>query len=193
MAIKANSGKCMTYCSGISRSWVMLGMMPPSLIEESPVDGAVVSGRVPANGWCLLRSLLVLVSLCGVTALVGQPKLSMASTAADDQWREEILLELSELRKSQGEIQKRVGDLTAEVAQLKAMHAKSAGALSMDLRNASFPSLGNADAPLVIVEFSDFQCPYCRLHQKNTLPALVDKYVSTGKSKYVMVDFPLGF
>jgi len=117
----------------------------------------------------------------------------MASTAADDQWREEILLELSELRKSQGEIQKRVGDLTAEVTQLKAMRAKSAGALSMDLRNASFPSLGNADAPLVIVEFSDFQCPYCRLHQKNTLPALVDKYVSTGKSKYVMVDFPLGF
>jgi protein-disulfide isomerase len=53
--------------------------------------------------------------------------------------------------------------------------------------------LGSADASVAIVEFSDFQCPYCRRHHVNTSPGLVDKYVQSGSVKYVFVDFPLSF
>lgn len=53
------------------------------------------------------------------------------------------------------------------------------------------PSLGNPNAPVTIVEFSDFQCPYCARFFANTLGAVKDKYVKTGKARLVYRDFPL--
>jgi protein-disulfide isomerase len=50
------------------------------------------------------------------------------------------------------------------------------------------PSLGPANAPVTIVEFSDFQCPYCRQAQ-GTLKQLMAAY--EGKIKLVFRDFPL--
>lgn len=41
--------------------------------------------------------------------------------------------------------------------------------------------LGSADAPLVVEEFADLQCPFCRQYSTDVLPALVDEYVKTGK------------
>ncbi len=52
-------------------------------------------------------------------------------------------------------------------------------------------ALGAADAPLAIVEFSEYQCPYCAQHVIFTLPLLIANYVDTGKLRYVMRDFPL--
>ena len=44
-------------------------------------------------------------------------------------------------------------------------------------------TLGNANAPVRIVEFADPQCPYCRDYSLNEMPALIEKYVRTGKAK----------
>ena len=52
-------------------------------------------------------------------------------------------------------------------------------------------SIGAADAPVVIVEFTDFQCPYCSRHFVETFPQIVADYVDTGKVRYVFMDFPL--
>ena len=41
--------------------------------------------------------------------------------------------------------------------------------------------LGNKDAPVQVVSFVDLQCPYCREYEQGTLPALINKYVRTGK------------
>jgi protein-disulfide isomerase len=56
-----------------------------------------------------------------------------------------------------------------------------------------YPTMGNADAPLTIEEFSDFLCPYCSRHVALTLPALIREYVATGKVRYVFRDLPLAF
>lgn len=53
------------------------------------------------------------------------------------------------------------------------------------------PSLGSADAPLTLVEFTDFQCPYCARFHKETFPKLKANFVDTGKLRYVVVDLPL--
>ncbi len=51
--------------------------------------------------------------------------------------------------------------------------------------------LGNPDAPVTIVEFSDFQCPFCRKFWKETLPQIKQEYLATGKAKFIYRDFPL--
>jgi len=56
---------------------------------------------------------------------------------------------------------------------------------------AGAPTLGRADAPVTIVEFSDFECPFCQRHVKTTLPEIKRDYVDTGKARYVFMDFPL--
>jgi protein-disulfide isomerase len=56
-----------------------------------------------------------------------------------------------------------------------------------------YPVLGNPKASLVMVEFTDFQCPYCAKFHATTYPALKKSYVDTQRMRYVSVDFPLEF
>lgn len=53
------------------------------------------------------------------------------------------------------------------------------------------PFLGNKDAPVTLIEFSDFQCPFCRKLWRETLPEIKKNYIDTGKARLVYRDFPL--
>jgi len=53
------------------------------------------------------------------------------------------------------------------------------------------PVKGNPDAPVTVVEFSDFQCPFCLRFFQQTLPLIEENYIDTGKIKFVYRDFPL--
>ena len=55
------------------------------------------------------------------------------------------------------------------------------------------PVLGDKNAQVTIIEFSDYECPFCKRHFDQTLPQLVKTYVDTGKVKIVFRDFPLSF
>jgi protein-disulfide isomerase len=50
---------------------------------------------------------------------------------------------------------------------------------------------GDNNAKLTLVEFTDYQCPFCSRHYRETMPKIVDEYVKTGKVKYVLREFPL--
>ncbi len=52
---------------------------------------------------------------------------------------------------------------------------------------------GDADAPVTIVEWSDFECPFCARFHQQTLPSIEEEYIKTGKVKLVYRDFPLSF
>lgn len=51
-------------------------------------------------------------------------------------------------------------------------------------------TVGDSASPLTIVEVSDFQCPYCARHYRQTYSALDSLYVDTGKARYVFVTYP---
>lgn len=51
------------------------------------------------------------------------------------------------------------------------------------------PFLGNPNAKVTVVEFSDFQCPFCGRFFHETEPKIIDAYVKTGKVKFVYRDF----
>jgi len=55
------------------------------------------------------------------------------------------------------------------------------------------PALGQADAPVTMVEFTDYQCPYCKRFHDSTFRKLKEKYIDTGKLRYVSMDLPLSF
>jgi protein-disulfide isomerase len=52
-------------------------------------------------------------------------------------------------------------------------------------------SLGDPNAPVTIVEFSDYQCPFCTSYVLQTWPQLKAEFVDTGRVHYVFKDFPL--
>jgi protein-disulfide isomerase len=54
-----------------------------------------------------------------------------------------------------------------------------------------YPYRGERLAPLTLVELSDFQCPFCARHARETQPSIEAEYVRTGKLKVVFVDLPL--
>jgi len=69
--------------------------------------------------------------------------------------------------------------------------ATDAARVSVDIGDS--PVKGDANAPVTIVEFSDYECTYCGRHFSQTYGQIVSEYVDTGKVKMVFKDFPLNF
>lgn len=55
------------------------------------------------------------------------------------------------------------------------------------------PSLGDSNATLTMVEFSDYECPFCKSFLEETLPQIKSQYIDTGKLRFVYRDLPLSF
>ncbi|HYL93423.1 MAG TPA: DsbA family protein, partial [Alphaproteobacteria bacterium] len=53
------------------------------------------------------------------------------------------------------------------------------------------PAVGEKTAKVTLVEFSDYQCPFCGRYFNQTLSQVMDQYVKTGKVHYIFRDFPL--
>lgn len=55
------------------------------------------------------------------------------------------------------------------------------------------PVLGDKNAKVTILEFSDYECPFCKRHFDQTFPELKKNYIDTGKAKLVFRNYPLPF
>lgn len=103
-----------------------------------------------------------------------------APACAESQEIEALRREIETLRLQQAQLQEEIRRLQ------QAMGIRSAA-----LNLGTAPSRGRADAPLVLVEFSDYECPFCIRHFTQTMPELDREYISTGKLRYVFMDFPI--
>ena len=95
-------------------------------------------------------------------------------------------------------LKKDMQDLKKEVDTLKAKSTAAPAQPSQELQDVTAsidddPFKGKTDAPVTIIEFSDYQCPFCGRFVKNTFPEIKEKYIDTGKVKYVFRDYPLDF
>ena len=52
---------------------------------------------------------------------------------------------------------------------------------------------GSPDAPVTMIEFSDYECPFCGRYFSETYPQIKKDYIDTGKVRLVFRDFPLSF
>jgi len=97
-----------------------------------------------------------------------------------------------DLQKAVEDLQGEVKALRAEIDQLRAGLQSQAAArptpIVIDV--AGSPSRGDVSAKVVLIEFSDYQCPYCMDYFSRTYPQLIADYVKTGKVRYIVRDFP---
>ena len=93
--------------------------------------------------------------------------------------------EVEAMKASQTEMQKNIkiikDILMGKQPPLEDVYVTTAGAQSM----------GDAKAKVILVEFSDYQCPFCGRYANDTYSKIADDYVKTGKVKYVLRNFPL--
>jgi len=104
--------------------------------------------------------------------------------------------ELQSLRKDVNIIKANQADIEKAVKELKDLARAGQPAPPLAPENIVLgvdddPLMGDKKARLVLVEFSDFQCPFCARFVHETLPEIEKDYIKTGKLKYVFRDFPI--
>lgn len=132
------------------------------------------------------RKKLSTSMLVGVLALLLSGTAGLAESGSSDpgilrQELDTVKTDLETIKKQLGEIQKQLASRPAS--------PPAPGPVTMSVGDG--PALGQADAPITIVEFSDYQCPFCKKHAVNTLGAIKTNYIDTGKVRYMFRDFPL--
>jgi protein-disulfide isomerase len=107
-------------------------------------------------------------------AFADQPAISSAQA-------DEILSELRKIRQL----------LETEAAARTAPSPQNPGSENVAVNTRDSNTLGSANAPLTLIEFADFQCPFCQRFHTTVFDELKKNFVDTGKVRYVSRDLPL--
>jgi protein-disulfide isomerase len=132
----------------------------------------------------------VVAPLVLALVLLAPPATAQQSTMPSPEL-EALRGEIEQLRQGQAEILKRLEALRKAVEQGGPRRRRDAPFKGADVAIDGAAGRGAPEARLAIVEFSDYQCPFCRRFSANTLPKLLRDYVDTGKLRYVFKDFPI--
>ena len=125
----------------------------------------------------------VLLALAAATLAIGPLAGCALQPARDAMTRAQgdaILAELRELRHA-----------LAERARPADGEPQPAARIRLD--DVAVHALGAAAAPVTLVEFTDYQCPFCKRFHERSWPELKRNYIDTGKVRYVVRDMPLPF
>jgi len=117
---------------------------------------------------------------CAALPLAILLPLQAADKGITQKQADEILDELRQIRKL---LEKQQAANATQPDQPAKAKVAVAGAFSM----------GSKDAPLTMVEFTDFQCPFCQRFHVSTFSELKKNYIDTGKVRFVSRDLPLDF
>jgi protein-disulfide isomerase len=79
----------------------------------------------------------------------------------------------------------------ARIANGAGASGGSDGSRGQTIPLAGAPALGDPAAKVALIEFSDYECPYCIRHFQQTMPRLAQEYVKTSKVRYVFRDWPV--
>jgi protein-disulfide isomerase len=132
---------------------------------------------------------LVVAAICVSVLPVGAEAQGTRSEPGgiDKEQAEAIISELKEIRqlleKQQAQLARLMAPQSADPPPQRVQMSVAGG----------WYSVGRADAPVTIVEFADYQCPFCKRFHANTYAELKKNYIDTGKVRFVSRDLPLGF
>ena len=139
-----------------------------------------------------MKTLLAVVLVAASMFLSFQPG-STQSNPGSAQSSEELRSlrkEIEGLKEGQSKLQKDILEIKALLQSPRAPSAVSQP-VNMVLTLDGDPVKGDRNAAVVLVEFTDYQCPFCARHARDTMPQIEAEYVKTGKLRYVTREFPL--
>jgi protein-disulfide isomerase len=99
---------------------------------------------------------------------------------------------VDELKQIRQLLEKQQAQLAAAMAAKPAPAPAPPEKLQMSVGN-GWHAIGSDDAPVTLVEFADYQCPYCKKFQSDAYAELKKNYIDTGKVRFVSRDLPLEF
>jgi protein-disulfide isomerase len=127
-----------------------------------------------------------IASLCGLMLLGFLTAHTGFSQSNDD-----LKKDIQALKEGQQAIQKDLQEIKKLIAARPAAGAPTEQAMNAIISVDGDPFKGDKNAKITLVEFSEFQCPFCGRHVRETYPQLDKEYIQTGKVKYVFRDLPL--
>jgi protein-disulfide isomerase len=121
-------------------------------------------------------------------------------SACEPQNSDRLEQEISSLNQDIKQLQENIATIGSQVKDIhelatqaqKPQHKTLPSQVNFD-ENGQLPVMGDAQAQVAIIEFSDYQCPYCKRFIDQTFTKLKSNYVDNGKVKYLARDFPLAF
>ena len=135
-----------------------------------------------------MNKILRVTTVFSLILLLAAPSAWAASTKDE---LAELKGEVKSLKEGQTAIQKDLADIKKLLEQGARAAPSKPAFKPTEVTIDDAPVIGAADATVTLVEFSDYQCPFCRRHKDQVMPGLVKNFVDTGKLKYVMREFPL--
>jgi protein-disulfide isomerase len=104
--------------------------------------------------------------------------------------------ELADLKKEVAALKDIQTATQKDVAEIKAILLRITGGqrptpVGGEVSLEGVPMIGPKNAPITIVEFSDFQCPYCRQYASANFPQIQKSLIKAGKVRYAFIAFPL--
>ncbi len=127
----------------------------------------------------------IILAIPGVVALI---LVGMVMGGGPDFWRGGGNQDLAEIKRSQEVIAQQFAALNR---MLQGARGRSGPPKNVTISTAGAHAIGKVGAKVTLVEFSDYQCPFCARHFRSVMPRLMREYVDTGKLRYVLRDFPL--
>lgn len=82
-----------------------------------------------------------------------------------------------------------IAALSQQQRQLAADLDAARGITTIDVTGA--PALGPESQAVTLIEFSDYECPFCIRHFTQTMPQIEEQFIKTGRIRYVFKDFPI--
>jgi protein-disulfide isomerase len=122
------------------------------------------------KNWLVAMMCAIIITISGTVLAVPMTK---------DQG-DAILQELREIKQ-----------LLARPQQQQAAPSAPQTPQNLTVRGDAIYVLGKSDAPLTLVEFTDFQCPFCARFETTTFPEIRKSYIDTGKVRLILRDLPL--
>lgn len=152
-----------------------LGTFPAAFLS-SAATGLPAGERMKTVIWTSILTL----------ALAVVTPLATAQTSEVGELRKEI----EALQKGQEGIQKDLEEIkTLLKSAPRGNQPEAFKPIEVSLEGA--PIMGSPVAKVTLVEFTDYQCPFCARHFKNTSPQIIKDYVDQGKVRYAQREFPL--
>ncbi len=128
----------------------------------------------------VLKILLVLIALA----------VALPATAQDSDTQKDI----EALKQGQAEMKKQLEEIKKLLAARPTpAPQRPAGPVVKDVEFDLGDTVitGDVKAPLILIEMTDYQCPFCARYAKQTYPQIKSEYVETGKVRYALLDMPL--